>query len=153
MAAALLRISRGVQSLFSRKPVVPHHTIHTSVWWDLCHCQVPDGCEDYIAGNIRNAVANLNYDGPVSIAAYHRGLPLHIDRALTDTGVSSRYVCSGPYTSIPLSIELMSLLWFRTSMPCAFSYLFFFFFFFVIFLSFDLVDRRNCFPIQLIYQI
>ncbi|XP_010446227.2 PREDICTED: uncharacterized protein LOC104729024 [Camelina sativa] len=43
----------------------------TSVWWDFENCMVPKGCDgSAIAHNIKSALLERNYCGPITIYAY-----------------------------------------------------------------------------------
>lgn len=105
MAAAWLRRSRGAQSFFfSAKPAVLWRSVHTSVWWDIDDCRVTKGCDPYsMAGNIRDAIAKLNFKGRVTFTAYgdKRRLDPNVKQALSDTRIKFKHV---PYARTCISI-------------------------------------------------
>ncbi|XP_058740474.1 uncharacterized protein LOC131612736 [Vicia villosa] len=66
-----------------------------SVWWDVENCQVPPNFNpNSIAQNIASALVNSNFHGPTTISSYGdtTRIPLHIQHALSSTGISLNHV-------------------------------------------------------------
>ncbi|XP_058213332.1 uncharacterized protein LOC131325219 [Rhododendron vialii] len=85
-----------------------------SVWWDIENCQVPKGCEPHsIAQNITNALANMNYLGPVSVSAYGDtgGIPASVQQALNSTGIALNHVPAGVKDASDKKILVDMLFW------------------------------------------
>lgn len=75
--------------------LVDFSTAKTQVWWDTENSPVPRGFDAYrIGGNIRNALNENGYRGPISIRAFGnmRLIPTPIQLALTSTGIDLYHV-------------------------------------------------------------
>ncbi|XP_071735037.1 uncharacterized protein [Rutidosis leptorrhynchoides] len=72
-----------------------------SVWWDIENCKVPKDCEpDLIAANIKSALENLGYFGPISFQVYgdfcdKERIPVNVQIGLSDTRVELNHVPRG----------------------------------------------------------
>ncbi|KAD3067513.1 hypothetical protein E3N88_35393 [Mikania micrantha] len=85
-----------------------------SVWWDIENCQVPKGCEPHsIAQNIRSALVDMNYCGPVSIYAYGdtNRIPASVQQGLNTTGIALNHVPAGVKDASNKKILVDMLFW------------------------------------------
>jgi meiosis arrest female protein 1 len=91
-----------------------YHKAKISVWWDIENCAVPRGCEPHsITQNITNALANMNYCGPVSVSAYGdtNRIPASVQQALNSTGIALNHVPAGVKDASDKKILVDMLFW------------------------------------------
>ncbi|EOA12462.1 hypothetical protein CARUB_v10025798mg [Capsella rubella] len=88
--------------------------VKTSVWWDIENCEVPKGWDAHaIAQNVRLALWNMNYCGPISISAYGDTnlIPHAVQQALSSTGVGLNHVPAGVKDASDKKILVDMLFW------------------------------------------
>ncbi|CAN8252020.1 unnamed protein product [Cochlearia groenlandica] len=86
----------------------------TSVWWDFENCLVPRSCDpNMIAQNIRTALSEKNYNGPVTISAYGdiNKFSYTAQEALSSTGVTLNHVPPGAKDGSDKKILVDMMLW------------------------------------------
>ena len=74
------------------------NTERINVLWDIENCAVPSGvAANQIAGHIRNALANANLHGPITLSAYG-DVQMHsksVQQALADTNIYFKNIPNG----------------------------------------------------------
>ncbi|XP_019095673.1 PREDICTED: meiosis arrest female protein 1 homolog [Camelina sativa] len=86
----------------------------TSVWWDFENCMVPKGCDgSAIAHNIKSALLERNYCGPITIYAYGdtNKMSSSVQQSLSATALSLIHVPPGVKDGSDKKILVDMLLW------------------------------------------